>query len=75
MGKLLKAGFYRLEKSKLFWGLIIATIIMSYASFYLMQEQGMKLEQKFPSNLNFISFIIALFIVFFTSVEFSSRYY
>ena len=75
MGKLLKAGFYRLEKSKLFWGLIIATIIMSYASFYLMQEQEIKLEQKFLSNLNFISFIIAIFVVFFTSVEFSGRYY
>ena len=71
MGKLLKAGFYRLGKSKLFWGLIIATAIISGLTFFFTEDEQVILEQKFLSNLNFIPFIIAIFVALFISVEFS----
>ena len=70
MGDLLKAGFYRLGKSKLFFGLVIATITMSMITF-LDKEAQVILEQKFLNNLNFISFIIALFVAIYVSTEFA----
>ncbi len=78
MFKLINAGFYRLRKSKIFWGMIIATILITVITYYILNTDiihidGVKLEKNFVSTLSFISFIIAAFITLFNNSEFSER--
>ena len=61
-------------KSKIFWGMIIATVLMTVITYFVFKDDGILLEKNFVSDLSFLSFIIASFIALFNSSEFSERY-
>ena len=81
MYKLINAGLYRLIKSKIFWCMIIATILMTVITYFIFKfdmfafsSDKVVLENNYTSDLIFISFIIAIFITLFNGSEFSERY-
>lgn len=82
MFKLLKAGLFRLRKSKVFWAILVLSVIAAGASIYFGinaekhyfdAEEGV--DTTLIRNIIFISFFITVFISLFTGVERSERHY
>lgn len=69
MYKLLNAGFYRLKKNKVFWGLVIVTIVIAVATLFN-QIQHVEIWGKRGINRILINYInwIGIFIAIFTSI-------
>ena len=77
MCKLLNAGFFKLRKSKIFWAMIIATVLISIIAVILETKTDAlsqdNLDIILSENLRVISFIIIMFIILFTGNEYSER--
>lgn len=76
MTRLLKATFFRLIKNKVFWGIVIITIIL--ACFLLFNdilnrgdETNKGIDRILLMYINFIGFFIALFTSLFVGTEYS----
>lgn len=81
MIKLLNASFWRLKKNKIFWGVIIITLIVSavmlitryndeirYAEFNM---QPKTIDSSFISFINIVGFLLATFTSIFVGTEYS----
>lgn len=77
MYKLLKAGIYKLIKSKIFWGMIATVILIAgiRLGIELPKDEYSKdrLENILFENIYITAFAIAIFISLFTGVEYSER--
>ncbi len=81
MSKLLNASFWRLKKNKIFWGVIIITLVI--ASFMLITRyldevryneyniQSNTIDSLFIKFINIIGFLIAIFTSLFVGTEYS----
>ncbi len=71
MYKLLKAGFYRLRKDKIFWIFIVITIALSIFALMRYSANGLKLENLFNEFIYYEGLFISLFISLFIGREHS----
>lgn len=81
MIKLLHANFYRLKKNKIFFGIIIITIIASFIIIFNTYNANIAyekynmpkntIEKTFPTFINIISFLIAVFVSIFVGTDYS----
>lgn len=71
MYKLLKAGFYRLRKDKIFWIFIVITIALSIFALMRYSSNGLKLENLFNEFIYYEGLFISLFISLFIGREHS----
>ena len=67
MGKLLKAGLYRLKKEKLFWAFIVVSILV--AVYVLTMLKVSTLDSIINDYLYFIGLMIAIFVSIFVGKE------
>ena len=72
MYKLLKASFFRLKKNKVFWGVVIITIILAIS--FLVNSMKNEFKYKIDSILFNNIQIIGLFIAVFTSLFIGTEY-
>lgn len=72
MYKLLKASFFRLKKNKVFWGIVIITIILAIS--FLVNSMKNEFKYKIDSILFNNIQIIGLFIAVFTSLFIGTEY-
>lgn len=79
MSKLLRAGFFKLFKSKIFYAIIIATIVIAMIMVKVAETEKTilieNLDMTLVGNVNIIAFVIVVFVIVFTGSEYSRWYY
>ena len=76
MWKLLKAGLFRLRKSKILYAMIVVTIIVASIKIYVESKDTLpELEIALIDNIGIMSFVIALLISAFVGDDISERSY
>lgn len=71
MYKLLNAGFYRLRKNKIFWGIIVITLCMGYFCLKL-KGAGSGIDLLLLDNLVTIGLFISIFTSLFVGLEYAN---
>lgn len=75
MYKLLKANFFRLVKNKIFWGIVIITILIaSFILFNTILNQQGEIKEKIDNILVMYIHFIGIFIAIFTSLFVGTEY-
>lgn len=72
MYKLLNAGFNRLIKNKLFWGLILITICMACFFLKIRDDLGESIELLTMPHIATIGFFISIFTTLFVGLEYAN---
>ena len=76
MWKLLKAGFFRLRKSRILYAMIVVTIIIASIKIYVESKDTIpELEIALIDNIGIMAFVIALLISAFVGDDISERSY
>ena len=78
MCNLLRAGFFKLRKSSVFFGMIIVAIligIMRVGSEIIASVLDSNLDNILIGSTNIIAFVIAVFMALFTGMEHNERNY
>ncbi len=71
MYKLLNAGFYRLRKNKIFWGILIITLGMACIFLYSVSSST-AIDQLLLKNIGVIGIFISIFISLFVGLEYAN---
>lgn len=71
MYKLLNAGFYRLRKNKIFWGIIVITLIIAGVLFYMLDLSD-GIDIILLKNIETIGFFISIFTSLFVGLEYAN---
>lgn len=71
MYKLLNAGFYRLRKNKIFWGIIVITLIIAGVLFNML-ELSYGIDIILLKNIETIGFFISIFTSLFVGLEYAN---
>ena len=72
MYKLLNAGFYRLGKNKIFWGIIIITLCMACFFLKSLNFWGDSIELLLINHFVTIGFFISIFTTLFVGLEYAN---
>ncbi len=75
MYKLLSAGMFKLSKSKVFFSMIIITLLIAIIMVGVAKKENNilieNLETVLVGNINIIAFFIVIFVTLFTGTEYS----